>query len=90
MQTLSRATSRDAAVHHGVFGGFSPEVVVFFSTVCVVVPPESLVVTWDFVLASSEQPEIPIPKPVNRTPIISVLVSLRMAVAPDLENRGGQ
>jgi len=77
-------TSRNAAVRHGVFGGaggFAPEVVVLSSTVRVAVPPESLVVTWDFVLASSdEQPEIPIPKPVNRTLIIVAPINFRISV----------
>jgi hypothetical protein len=67
-----------------------PDVSVFFSTVCVVVPPGPLVVTWAFSLASSEHPEIPIPKPVNRTPIIVALINFRMSVTLDLGNRGGQ
>jgi len=43
-----------------------------------------------FELLSSEQPEIPIPKLVNRTPIIVALIIFRIAIAFNLENHGGQ
>jgi len=67
-------------------GGFSPDVVIDFCTVSVVLPPGPEVVTWDFSLTSSEQPEIPIPKPVKNTPIIIVLINFRMNLASDLGN----
>src|SRR5437764_715286 len=89
---LIRVARRDAAVRQGPLegvGGLSPDVLTDFSTVCVVLPPGLLVVTWDFSLDSSEQPGIPIPKLTNRMPIIVALVSLRMDVASPGE-RGGQ
>jgi len=49
-----------------------------------------LVVTVAFSLLSSEQPEIPIPKPIVKAPINRELTNLRMSIALDLENRGGQ
>jgi hypothetical protein len=48
------------------------------------VPPGVETWVWDFSLDSSEQPEIPIPRPVNTTPIIAALISFRMNVASHL------
>jgi hypothetical protein len=46
-----------------------------------------LVVTVDFSLLSSEQPEIPIPKPIMMALINIKLVSFRMAQTSDWESR---
>ncbi len=76
-------TSRDADVRHGAFvgaGGLSPDCLIFVSEVSTVFPPGLVDTVSFFTLASSEQPEIPIPKPVKRTPIISILIVFRMAV----------
>jgi len=85
---LIRVTSRDAAPRQGALlgaGGLAPDVVIDFCTVSVVLPPGPEVVTWDFSLTSSEQPEIPIPKPVKNTPIIVVVMIFRINFASDLE-----
>jgi hypothetical protein len=87
--TLIRLTSRDAATRHGVFGGaggLSPDCLIDLVSVDVAVPPGVEILDWDVSLVSSEQPEIPIPKPVNTTPIIVALISFRMKFASDLGN----
>jgi len=86
---LLRVTSQDAATRQGDLlgaGGLSPDVLTDFCTVSVVLPPGLEVVTWDFSLTSSEQPEIPISKPAKSSPIIVVLIIFRMNVASDLGN----
>ena len=69
-------------MRHGVLagaGGVPPGVLV-------VGPPGVVAGVCGFVLVSSEQPEIQIPKPVNTTPIIVALIIFRMNVASDLGN----
>jgi hypothetical protein len=69
------------AVGQGVVdgcGGLSPDFLIVFVWVSTVLPLGVVVVTCDFVLLSSEQPEIPNPNPVNRTPISIALISFRM------------
>jgi hypothetical protein len=81
-------------MRHGAFvgtgGGFSPVVLTVDLSVTVDVPPGPLTCVSDLTLLSSKQPEIPIPKPIIRAPINRELISFRMAVALDLEDRGGQ
>jgi hypothetical protein len=57
-----------------------------FVSVAVAVPPGVEIFDWDVSFVSSEQPEIPISKPVNTTPIIVALIIFRMNVASDLGN----
>src|SRR4051794_7028779 len=65
-------------------GGLSPVVLTDFSSVTVVLLPPGAVVVWVvLVLASSEQPERPMPKPMTTTPIIIPLISFRMTVVLD-------
>jgi len=71
-------------------GGLSPDCLILFSWVSTVLPLGVDWMTSFFVLLSSEQPEIPIPKLVNRTPIIVALIIFRIAIAFNLENHGGQ
>jgi hypothetical protein len=85
---LIRVTSRKAAARHGVLGGggLSPDVLTDLVSVSTLLPPGVEISVWLFSLASSEQPAIPIPKPVINTPIIVVLINFRMNLASDLGN----
>jgi hypothetical protein len=67
-------------------GGLSPVCLTDFVSVDVLVPPGVEIFVWLVSLVSSEQPEIPTPKPVNTTPIISVLISFLMNLASELGN----
>jgi hypothetical protein len=78
---LVLVTPRDAAVDQGVVeggGGLLPDCLTEFVWVSTVFPLGVVVVVCVFVLLSSEQPEIPNPNPVNRTPISVALISFRM------------
>jgi len=71
----------------GTGGGFSPLVLTEDFSVTVVVPPGPLAWVSDLTLLSSEHPESPIPKPVNKTPTIAVLINFRMKVASMIGTR---
>ena len=76
-------------MRHGVLGGaggFWPDCLTDVSVVFEAVPPGVEILVCDVSFVSSEQPEIPIPKPVNTTPIIVALISFRMNVASDPGN----
>jgi len=70
----------------GGAGGFWPDVLSDSVFVAVAVPPGVEILVWLVSLVSSEQPEIAIPRPVNKTPIIVALISFRMNVASEVEN----
>jgi hypothetical protein len=57
-----------------------------FSTLSVVVPVGVEILLVSVCLVSSPQPEIPIPKPVNITPIRVALMNFRMKVASNPGN----
>ncbi len=90
IRTLLRfGASRDAESDQGAFGGggLSPDVFTFVSEVVVAVPPGVLTVSSFFAEVSSEQPEIPMQRPMAITPIIVTLINFLMDVSLDLGDR---
>jgi hypothetical protein len=90
IRTLLRfGASRDVESDHGLAGagGLSPVVLVDFESVVVVVPPGVLVSVVLFVLASSEQPENPMQRPMAITPIIVTLINFLMDASLDLGDK---
>jgi hypothetical protein len=83
IRTLLRfGASRDVESDHGLAGagGLSPVVLTLLVSVVVVVPPGVLTSVSFFVLVSSEQPEIPMQRPMAITPIIVTLINFLMDV----------
>ncbi len=90
IRTLLRfGASRDAEPDQGLAGagGLSPVVLVDFVSVVVVVPPGVLTSSFFVVELSSEQPDIPMQRPMAITPIIVTLINFLMDASLDLGDK---